>query len=151
VARRTIKLWQLILAGPFLLWVAWSEYSRLDAFEKSGGTIWIGRTTKMLYDLGGKNAVLVVTGGLGVLYIWLCWKYFATQREARERLAAVDTPAEPVKKAEPPRREAPPRLGDDPFREPPRAAPIAVVRAPTAPAVTPMASGNSDEGPKILR
>jgi hypothetical protein len=152
MARRTIKLWQLILAGPFLIWAGWDEYSRLDHLEKAGGTLYVNSFTKFLYDVGGKNAVLVVTCGLGVFYLYLVKRFYDTQREARQRLAALDTPAEsPPKPAPAPRREPPPRIGDDPFREPPRAAPIAVQRPSTAPAETPMAAGNPDDGPKILR
>jgi len=152
VARRTIKLWQLILAGPFLLWIGWHEYSSLDLLEKSGGTIYVDRLTHLLYTMGGKNAVLVVWGGFGVFYIWALVKYVQITRETSRRLAALDNPPEPARPpAPPPRRESPPRLGDDPFREPPRAAPIAVQRPPTAPGVTPMAAGNPDGGPKILR
>jgi hypothetical protein len=152
VARRTIKLWQLILAGPFLLWIGWHEYNALDILEKSGGTIYVDRLTHALYTMGGKSAVLVVWGGLGVFYIWALVKFIGLERDAHRRLAALDNPPEPdTPRRPPPRREPPPRLGDDPFREPPRAAPIAVQRAPTAPAATPMAEGKSDDGPKILR
>jgi hypothetical protein len=152
VARRTIKLWQLILAGPFLLWIGWHEYSALDLLEKSGGTIYVDRLTHLLYTMGGKNAVLVVWGGFGVFYVWALVKYVQITRETSRRLAALDHPPEPeAPKPPPPRREPPPRLGDDPFREPPRPAPIAVQRPPTAPAATPMAEGKSDDGPKILR
>ena len=149
---RTIKLWQLILAGPFLLWLGWHEYSALDVVEKSGGTIYVDRFTHLLYSMGGKNAVLLVWGGFGVFYIWALVKYVQVTRDAHRRLDAVDSPPEPAKPEAPPvRREPPPRLGDDPFREPPRPAPIAVHRPPTAPAATPMAEGTSDDGPKILR
>ena len=151
MARRTIKLWQLILAGPFLLWMAWDEYSRLDIFEKSGGTIYVNSFTKLLYDAGGKNAVLVITAGLGGLYLWLLWRYVQTHRDAHRRIAAAEAPREQPKPRPAPPREPPPRIGDDPFREPPRAAPIAVVRPPTAPTATPMAPGNTDDSPKILR
>jgi hypothetical protein len=151
MARRTIKLWQLILAGPLLLWVGWHEYNALDLLEKSGGTIYVDRLTHMLYTMGGKNAVLVVWTGFGIFYVWALAKYVQITRETRRRFAALDEPAEPEKKPPAPRREPPPRIGDDPFREPPRAAPIAVVRPPTAPAATPMAEGKTDDGPKILR
>jgi hypothetical protein len=152
VARRTVKLWQLLLAGPFLIWAGWDEYCRLDHLEKAGGTLYVNSFTKFLYDLGGKNAVLVVTCGLGVFYLYLVKRFFDKQREAHQRIAAAERPGEPdARPASPPRREPPPRLGDDPFREPPRAAPIAVVRPPTAPAATPMAEGKTDDGPKILR
>ncbi len=55
VARRTLKLWQLILAGPFLIWAGISEYGKLDDLEQLGGRIYVGRTTKLLYSLGGKH------------------------------------------------------------------------------------------------
>ena len=151
MARRTIKLWQLILAGPFLLWVGWHEYGRLDDLEKSGGKIYVDSLTKFLYDVGGKHAVLVVWCGFGVFYLWLCKRYFDVHRDANARLAALEQPKPKPEPAPPVRRDPPPRLGDDPFREPPRPAPIAVVRAPTAPAAVPMAAGNPDDGPKILR
>lgn len=151
MARRTIKLWQLILAGPFLLWIGWHEYNALDILEKSGGTIYVDRLTHLLYSMGGKNAVLVVWGGFGVFYIWALVKYVQVTRDAHTRLAALDKPVEPDRPRPPVRREPPPRLGDDPFREPPRAAPIAVHRPPTAPLTTPMAEGKTDDGPKILR
>ncbi|MBV8760007.1 MAG: hypothetical protein JO257_22140 [Deltaproteobacteria bacterium] len=152
MARRTIKLWQLILAGPFLLWVGWHEYSRLDELEKSGGTIYVDRLTHLLYETGGKHAVLVIWCGFGVFYIWALKKYVDMQREYRERMAALeDKPGVPIAKEPPRRREPAPRIDDDPFRAPPRPAPVIVVRPPTAPAEVPMAAGNADDSPKILR
>lgn len=135
MARRTVKLWQLLLAGPFLIWAGWDEYCRLDHLEKAGGTLYVNSFTKFLYDIGGKNAVLVVTCGLGVFYLYLVKRFFDKQREAHQRIAAAERPAEPEPK--------PASL--------PRRAPIAVHRPPTAPAATPMAAGKSDDGPKILR
>jgi hypothetical protein len=145
----TFKLWQLILLG--LIWIA------------GGVTLQI-----VLRDIGGLGlAPGLVFYGSGAAHFWLAWKASREHRaldemaanvEQREaRIAQLDkkleaAPREPVRR--PPR---PPRLGDDPFRDPPGPAPIVVVRPePIVPRAAPAVdttAGNSDgeAGPKILR
>lgn len=54
-----LKVWQILfLVLPFLLWWAWSSYRDFTQLEEEGGILYVGRTTKLLYDLGGKWAVV---------------------------------------------------------------------------------------------
>jgi hypothetical protein len=145
VARRTIKLWQLIVAGPFLIWAGIHEYFQLADLEENGGVLFVGRFTAFLYRMGGKHLVLVIVCGCGGFYVWALSRWIRDQRELA-RLRAADqadhagpNAAPPVKPAVKPRRDPPPRIDDDPFRSPPAPAPIA------APSV-----GTHDE-PKLLR
>jgi hypothetical protein len=154
---RRIKLWQLILAGPFLIWSGIHSYNRLDAFEQSGGTIYLGRTDHLLYQLGGKTFVLVFWLGLGALYVWALFRFLRFEREARQaedRAQASDEargrrPAPAAAPVAPP-RPSPPRLGNDPFRDPPRA-PVVVAQQTAAPATpTKIVAGDPADKPKLL-
>ena len=127
------KLWQLIALG--MIWVI------------AGLAIWFG-VDDAIYGivLIGCGVVHWLIGGLAMLQAM----------RADERLAALETPAdEPAIPAKPePKREvrhAPPRLGDDPFREPPAPPPIAVVRDHKPLPAAPIAEGNSEDKPRLLK
>ena len=45
---------------------------------------------------------------------------------------------------------SPPRLGDDPFRDPPGPAPIVIIAPRRRPTATPITSGDPDDKPKLL-
>lgn len=156
MARKKLYLWQLILAGPFLIWLGIHEYGRLAELEETGGKIYVDRLTHFLYTIGGKNLVLLGTCGFGAFYVWALIRWIKQEKIRRAIDKPVEAPA--VEVAPPPRpapprapREAPPRLSDDPFRAPPAPAPI--VATPTQrPIETPIvASSTPDDGPKLLR
>ncbi len=155
MARRTIKLWQLIIAGPVLIAFGIWEYVDLARFEARGGTIFVGRTTAFFYRLGGKSAVLIVMLVGGGLYLWLLLRYLRLHRESQPRLVEPDeTAREPDSK--PRRRPAassrlpsPPRDAD-PFRSPPHQ-PIVVANPVARPASVPIVEGDPSDQPKLLR
>ena len=155
MARRTIKLWQLILAGPFLFWIGCHEYNRLDDLEQHGGVLYVDRFTKLFYDLGGKNTVLLVWGAFGAFYVWALLRWLQAHRHHERTMEAIEAREaardQPVARPKPAPREAPPRLGDDPFREPPRPAPVRVIRDEKPAQPTPIVAGNSDDEPKLLK
>jgi hypothetical protein len=161
----------LILAGPFLIWSGIHSYGRLADFEESGGVMYINRFDKLLYSLGGKNAVLVVWCALGAFYLFLLYRFFKVSRETQAQIAAAEARIEakasaiaaaentyqhaPKERVEPP-LPAPPRLGDDPFRDPPAKPPIVVQKAEIAAAPTPRAStpampSDGGDSPKFLK
>jgi hypothetical protein len=154
MARGKLQLWQLILAGPFLIWMGIHEYGRLADVEETGGKIYVDKLTHFLYTIGGKNLVLVGTCGFGIFYVWALIRWIKQEKIRR----AIDEPLEHDMPVAPPKpapraapREALPRLSDDPFRAPPAPAPIVAV-ATQRPIETPIvASAAPDDGPKLLR
>jgi hypothetical protein len=156
VARRTIKLWQLIIAGPALIAVGIWEYIDVARFEASGGTIWVGRTTAFFYRIGGKSTVLAVMLLAGGSYLWLLARYVRLHREQarieaeadqREVERASGTRSRPMMK---PPLPSPPRIDPDPFRAPPQQ-PIVVRDPAVRSAPAPIAAGDPSDVPKLLR
>jgi hypothetical protein len=89
---KTIKLWQLILGGPFLLWAGWDTYKDVSALEEHGGTMYVGRFTKMMYDIGGKWGILLGSWALAAVYFYILW--LVIKRDREEKAArATETPA----------------------------------------------------------
>ncbi len=151
---RKLRLWQLILFGPFLIWSGIHSYNRLDAFEQSGGTMYIGRFDHLLYSLGGKTFVLVFWLGLGGFYLWALWRFIRLEREAKAAIQRADASAQPVEgtRSTPvgPPLPSPPRLGDDPFRDPPRRPIIVAERTVKPVAPIQVVPGDPDDKPKLL-
>jgi hypothetical protein len=155
MARRTIKLWQLIIAGPGLIALGIWEYVDLARFEERGGTIWVGRTTAFFYRLGGKSAVLVVMVVGGGLYLWLLLRYLRLHRETQRR--PVEPDERELERASTPRPRpiASPRLPSaprdaGPFRSPPHQ-PIVVSSPVARPAPAPIVEGDPLDQPKLLK
>lgn len=150
MARGRIKLWQLILAGPFLIWLGIHEYNRLDDLETHGGRIYVDKLTHFLYSIGGKNAVLVCIVGFGIFYIYLLYRWWRDQQWAERRLEEIDAANEPAPAPKPKRApvEARPRVDADPFRAPPAAAPVVV--APVAKKIESPIVASDTDGPKFL-
>lgn len=169
--RPKIKLWMLILLGPLLIALGIHTYGKLADFEETGGRITLNKLDKLFYDIGGKTTVLVVWCGLGAFYLFALYRFFTLDRENRARIAAAEdriaATAEriaaadrklaeaPIPPADPP-RPAPPRLGDDPFREPPAKPPILVKKAeiaaaPAPRASSPAATSDASDRPKFLK
>jgi hypothetical protein len=155
VARRTIKLWQLIIAGPVLIALGIWEYVKLARFEERGGTIWVGRTTALFYRLGGKSTVLIVMLVGGGLYLWLLLRYLRLHRETQRPLVEPDERARqrdskprprPTASSRPP---SPPR-DTDPFRSPPHQ-PIVVSNPVARPTPAPIVEGDPSDQPKLLK
>ena len=164
-----IRLWMLIVAGPVLIALGIHTYLKLAEFEETGGRTYLNKFDKLLYNAGGKTAVLLVWCGLGAFYLFLVYRYFTTDRENKRRIAAAEeriaAKADEIAAAErsherapaePPPRPPPPRIGDDPFRDPPGPKPIVVQKAeiasaPVPRASTPAVSSDAGDGPKFLK
>lgn len=69
-----LKVWQvLFLLFPLFLWMAYSSYVDFTRLEEEGGVLYVGKTTKLLYGLGGKWAVVgfpIVAMGLWGYAVW---------------------------------------------------------------------------------
>ncbi|MEZ4401934.1 MAG: hypothetical protein R3B06_18030 [Kofleriaceae bacterium] len=138
--RPRLKVWHvLFLVAPVLVWLAWSSYRDFTHLETYGGTLRVGRTTKLLYQLGGKWAV--VGAPLVGLAVWLYGVVVTLRLHRRaDELAGV---------------RAPPTT-------PPPDLPVAVVKG-ALPAPTPLAPlagaaprpaepvTASGDGPRLLR
>jgi hypothetical protein len=163
-----LKVWQvLFLVFPLLIWLAWSSYSDFTHLEEEGGVLYVGRTTKLLYELGGKWAVVGFPLLLIGIWGYAIWKTLVLSKradalretaEAQEsgaamrgaagpgaRVAAVPAGAErpmgpPSEGRKPPRDSRPPTAPLTPLAA---AAPPVTVRAEDAPP--------DPSGPKLLR
>jgi hypothetical protein len=136
MAAPKLKLWQLILGGPFLLWAGWDTYKDVSELEEHGGSMWVGRTTKFMYDLGGKWGILIGTWCLAAVYFYALWAVY--RRDRAEKAATVTeapaakpkpTPKQPVRASQPIARAS------RPIAPPPIAAPPVI--PPTPPSSEP--------------
>lgn len=162
-----IKLWHAILLGLFLIVIGCYEWWDLYQFEQTGGVKRVGRTTYVLYQMGGKNLVAAVTGGIGVIWLYLIYKAVRMDRasdakldELAEREARRDDPPQPEPEdtrdhdvathpVEPPKGTPARMAGDQPFRSPPvNIVVVPTVAAQSAPA--PFVAGDPDDKPKLL-
>ncbi len=96
---KTIKLWQLILGGPFLLWAGWDTYKDLSDLEENGGTMYVGRFTKMMYETSGKWGVLVSTWAIAAVYFYILWRVYKRDRDDKAALAPESPAPKPAPKA----------------------------------------------------
>lgn len=155
MARRTMKLWQLIIAGPGLIALGLWEYRNLAQFEERGGTIWVSKTTAFFYRLGGKSTVLIMTLAVAAVYLWLLVRYLQQRRETEQPVAEPEiqeierTTRPRPRPVASPRPPSPPRDGD-PFRSPPHQ-PIVVSKPVMRPAPAPIVEGDPSDQPKLLR
>jgi hypothetical protein len=159
-----LKVWQvLFLVLPLLVWLAWSSYDDFTHLEEEGGVLYVGRTTKLLYDLGGKWAVVafpIVCAGLWGYAVWKTLKLskradelreVAEAQEAAPRVAQVPAleKAPPAEGRKPPRDSRPPPAASrppsssGPLKPLAAAAPPPPVRAEDAPP--------DPSGPRLLR
>ena len=88
-----LKVWQvLFLLFPLLIWLAYSSYVDFTHLEEEGGVLYVGRTTKLLYDLGGKWAVvgfpIVIAGFWG----YAVYKTLALSKKAEALAERAETP-----------------------------------------------------------
>jgi hypothetical protein len=139
-----LRVWQvLFLLTPFMLWVAWSSYRDFSRLEEDGGTMYVGRSTKLLYDLGGKWAVVAVP--LTVIAIWIYGVVMTLRlhRRADELAGLREPPPTPA----PPPPELPRAVATGALPAAPRLDPLEG-KAPAR--ATPDAPAASD-GPRLLR
>ena len=91
-----LKVWQvLFLLFPLLIWLAYSSYVDFTHLEEEGGVLYVGKTTKLLYDLGGKWAVVgfpvVVAGFWG----YAVYKTLVLSKKADELADRAENPPPP--------------------------------------------------------
>jgi hypothetical protein len=88
---------------------------------------------------------------IGVFHWYRAYEAFAA---AKSEASSTDLSPPYAAVPPPPRPSAPlptpPRLGDDPFRDPPAPPPIVVHRPPTAPVAVKVVPGDPDDKPKLL-
>lgn len=151
---RKLKVWQvLFLLTPLMLWLAWSSYRDFTRLEEDGGVLYVGRTTALLYDVGGKWAVVAFP--LVVVGFWLYGVVVTLRLSRRAAQLAIESDPEYV-------RPAPPASPPAPAAELPRA--IATGAVPSgrrlapldaaAPSTTPRAAeppAATGDGPRLLR
>jgi hypothetical protein len=54
-----LKVWQvLFLLFPLMIWLSWTSYQDFTHLEEEGGVLYVHRFAKLLYDIGGKWAVV---------------------------------------------------------------------------------------------
>jgi hypothetical protein len=146
-----LKVWQVVVLGA--LWIAlgvildqtidWDpprHYSGYYVYRRSG-------THELFVALK-----MWLTGPLVIgLFHW--YRAFEAYSARRAEASSTDLPVQPA--APVPFRPSvplppPPRIGDDPFRDPPAAPPIVVHRPPTAPTEAPIVPGDPSDKPKLL-
>jgi hypothetical protein len=143
-----LRLWQVVVLGG--LWIVaglalhlavdWDAPRHVRSIRGEG--IWVIIRALKLW--------ISAPVGIG-LYHW--WRAAEVVRAERSEAAATTEPVAPRPSARKPQTEPlqpPPRLGDDPFREPPRAAPIIVQRHESRPAAVPIVAGDPGDKPKLL-
>jgi hypothetical protein len=158
-----LKVWQILfLVFPILVYLAYSSYVDFTHLEEEGGILYVGKTTKLLYELGGKWAVVgfpIVIMGLWGYGIFVTLKASRKVDELRDR---AENPMPPSPAAE---TSKPPAVAGKPPRavsQPPSASQPPAVRRPSGP-ITPLAASappaptRADDvppdpsGPKFLR
>ncbi len=89
---RRLKVWQVLLLLPFLLWVSWSSYQDFTQLEEEGGVLYVGRTTKLLYELGGKWAVVALPLLACAAWGWAVWKTLQLSKRADQLRERAESP-----------------------------------------------------------
>ena len=163
-----IKLGGLIVAGPLLIVSGLYLQGRLAELQETGrnSSKSFGTLDRLLLGAGSKT-LLVVWCVLGAIYLFGCYWFFKVSRDNKVRIAAAEdrlaavyelvdetiprAPTPPVERPLPPA----PRIGDDPFRDPPGPKPLIVKKAELASAPTPRTSTpeltNPEDRPKFLK
>lgn len=163
-----LRYWRALLGGRFKLW-------QLIAL----GLVWVavgGVMILMLGDAGmGMGPVLVLSGVAHFVIAAIGVKMHdhidakldhldarndrAVRKMERAKADLEDPPIPSAPKQVAPMpevRPAPPRIGNDPFRDPPAGKPLPIVQTATPPRAVPVvraegdATGNPDDKPKFL-
>jgi hypothetical protein len=101
-------------------------------------------TTGGFHGSAGDDVVLGVPLLCGIAAFRAGFEELARQR------AGTAKPARKRRRSAPVETTSAPRLGDDPFRDPPRAPPIVVERERSAPVAVPIVPGDPADRPKLL-
>jgi hypothetical protein len=98
------------------------------------------------------SVILVICIAVMVVWIIDVFRFYDSlwSRPRSQPRSAEPPPRAENVTAERPAREAPPRIGDDPFRDPPRPAPILAIRD-DKPSSVPIVASSSDDEPEFLK
>lgn len=138
-----LKVWHILFVlTPIMLWLAWSSYRDFSHLETHGGEMYMRGTTRLLYDVGGKWAVIAVP--LLVIAVWIYGVVVTLRlhRRADELAGLREPPAPPA----PPPPDLPRAIVTSGAPSTPRLAPLAG-RTPAATA----SSEPTGDGPSFLR
>jgi hypothetical protein len=144
-----LKVWQVVVLGVgwVILGIVLDQAIDWDTPRVVGNYVYRRRAGAELFHA----LKLWLTGPIciGLFHWFRAYEAFAA---AKSEASSTELPAQPA--GRPPRPSAqlpsPPRLGDDPFRDPPAPPPIVVHRPPTAPLVAKVVPGDPDDKPKLL-
>ncbi|MBK9031832.1 MAG: hypothetical protein IPL61_10990 [Myxococcales bacterium] len=140
-----LKVWHvLFVVTPLMLWLAWSSYRDFSKLEDHGGTLYVGRSTKLLYDLAGKWGVIGFPLVIAAVWIYGVVVTLRLHRRADE-LAGLRAPPPPPA---PPPPDLPRAVATGVLPTAPRLDPLEG-RAP-APAAASTEPSRGD-GPRLLR
>jgi hypothetical protein len=165
-----LKVWQILfLVFPLLIWMAYSSYVDFTHLEEEGGVLYVGKTTKLLYTLGGKWAVvgfpIVAIGVWG----YAIWKTLAMSKKAdalraqaehqeditrNTKDAPISTSPRPAASRPPVRPAAAPTAATElpprprsPSNPPPASSRPPIARAPSGP-ITPLTAAAPPAQPR---
>jgi hypothetical protein len=169
VLRFGLRYWRALLGGRFKLW-------QLIAL----GLVWIAggfAAIEMFGDAGAATGAVLIISGIGHFVVGAIAARMhdeidaklevldernerAVRKKERAKAEIEDPPIpaapKPAAKPAPELRLAPPRIGNDPFRDPPGARPLAIVQTATPPRAVPVARAegegaeNPEDKPKFL-
>ncbi len=92
-----LKVWQvLFLLFPLLVWLAYSSYVDFTRLEEEGGVLYVGRTTKLLFEIGGKWAVVGFPIVIAGVWGYAVYKTIALSKQADALAARAEQPPAPV-------------------------------------------------------
>lgn len=146
-----LKVWQVVVLG--CLWVTLGvvldRAIDWDAPRVVGRYYYSRRGASELF-----HALKLWLTGPVLVGIWHWYRAYVAYSAAKADESSTALPAQAAAPAPPARPSAPlpppPRLGDDPFREPPAPPPIIVSRPAAAPAAPKVVPGDPDDKPKLL-
>jgi hypothetical protein len=159
-----LKVWQVYVAG--VVWIAAGaalgivvDLSSPEVSTSSGPISFM--FTGIGHILYGLRIWITLPVATGLYHFYAAWQTQQKHRNAIAEAAAVAAKAEyveippPEPKPRPskplPPVERPPMVETDPFRAPPQPAPLAIVRAETAPPAAPRAeTADPDDKPRYL-
>jgi hypothetical protein len=144
-----LKVWQVVVLGVLwvLLGIVLDQAIDWDTPRIVGNYVYRRRAGAELFHA----LKLWLTGPIfiGVFHFYRAYEAYAAAKSEASSTELPVQPAAPLPRPSAP-LPSPPRLGDDPFRNPPAPPPIVVHRPPTAPLDAKVVPGDPDDKPKLL-
>jgi hypothetical protein len=144
-----LTVWQVVALGVgwVILGVVLDLAIDWDAPRVVGNYVYRRRAASELF-----HALKLWLTGPVAIGVFHFYRAYVAYSAAKSEASSTELPVQPA--APSPRPAAPtpspPRIGDDPFRNPPAPPPIVVHRPPTAPALVKVVPGDPDDKPKLL-